>query len=950
MSEKEGSVTGHTNTEEVKPEDDEIDPIVTQNYLMDIGCLNIVFEKMCICKKCKGNNISVSEGYTLGVGSIIDFKCADCEHFWYICPSESMYSTQNRRGRPSMLYFNNNIEVLMSCLYMGCGPREVSFLLSSLHLPKVHRFVDQYYANVDSVTKPIREVAKDYIARALNSEIRAAFRRQKKHKNPYLSNNDLDGLFHEWYDGNRNDSVGLRVAYDMGWQKKSSGKRYDSLSGHCFLFGLDTKKIIGMKVYSKVCSVCDAKRKGPVPEHECPKNWEGSSGAMESQGALELWQEIYDKYDGRVYFEHFLSDDDSTTRAILSKTKDNKKGCLPDDCRSPTFWADVNHRIKCMAKPMFQLAALPDKISDLTKTDALRLKRNLGWYIQTSRKNNKVSFDQFVANIKAPIAHHFHSHEWCDSSWCPFKGMDEAEMMKYLSKQSQSTTNTKTKVFDVCRAESFTQQNVNTATNVKQSTLQRKNNAQKKYSSRKRTYLYRGEYKDVQYHHDTNKLLPNGELIFTDKDNSPSGGELILRNKDNSPPGGESIRDFVDKSPSGGELFPIKEKQLSFRGELFTQSDSEDNSEYCPPDENQSISSSINSSDTDNGDNDNGEEYDKSNKGNDDDVKNFLLQAEYLQSDQKEVFFSMLPAEKAKQKELQLANKGKGHYRSMIEDEDLYHQLLDALEPFIKEDMLKMLWHRYDTNVNEAMNRSVSSFAPKDRTFCRTMSLQTRVSIAAGVQILGHYRFWKEVLAAHGIQKMGDSMENLLRNRDRENKYRNEYRKKTDVKKKRKHGENTTINKGIIERKNKISNGTYKSGVAIRAEQLAKAAVDAIKEKQKKNKKKSKKQKKVCKYYPHFCKIVGHTSARCKECEMYGTSEKKKREALRSIEKRMVDEQIQRIKSDGTSFLSSSFFYSYICDSIRVIYFYDLFVRIHLLYDFLVTHMIILCRCWYSTA
>ena len=35
MSEKEGSVTGHTNTEEVKPEDDEIDPIVTQNYLMD---------------------------------------------------------------------------------------------------------------------------------------------------------------------------------------------------------------------------------------------------------------------------------------------------------------------------------------------------------------------------------------------------------------------------------------------------------------------------------------------------------------------------------------------------------------------------------------------------------------------------------------------------------------------------------------------------------------------------------------------------------------------------------------------------------------------------------------------------------------------------------------------------------------------------------------------------
>ena len=72
-----------------------------------------------------------------------------------------------------------------------------------------------------------------------------------------------------------------------------------------------------------------------------------------------------------------------------------------------------------------------------------------------------------------------------------------------------------------------------------------------------------------------------------------------------------------------------------------------------------------------------------------------------------------------------MAKKGKGHYRSMIEDEDLYHQVLDALAPFMKEDMLKMLWHEYDTNVNEAMNRSVSSFAPKDRTFCRTMSLET---------------------------------------------------------------------------------------------------------------------------------------------------------------------------------------------------------------------------------
>ena len=92
-----------------------------------------------------------------------------------------------------------------------------------------------------------------------------------------------------------------------------------------------------------------------------------------------------------------------------------------------------------MAKPLFMMTQLPDKQSDMTKTNALRLKRNLGWYIQSSRKNKNVTFDDFVNNIKAPVCHHFHLHEWCSSTWCPFKGMDEAEMKSYTSIRSNST-------------------------------------------------------------------------------------------------------------------------------------------------------------------------------------------------------------------------------------------------------------------------------------------------------------------------------------------------------------------------------------------------------------------------------------------------------------------------------------------------------------------------------
>ena len=35
-------------------------------------------------------------------------------------------------------------------------------------------------------------------------------------------------------------------------------------------------------------------------------------------------------------------------------------------------------------------------------------------------------------NEKAPIAHHFHNHQWCNSTWCAFKNWDEKEMNKLL--------------------------------------------------------------------------------------------------------------------------------------------------------------------------------------------------------------------------------------------------------------------------------------------------------------------------------------------------------------------------------------------------------------------------------------------------------------------------------------------------------------------------------------
>ena len=51
--------------------------------------------------------------------------------------------------------------------------------------------------------------------------------------------------------GGNNNKVKLTVTCHIGWQKRSSGRRYDSSSGHAFIIGGRRKGIVGMVLYSK---------------------------------------------------------------------------------------------------------------------------------------------------------------------------------------------------------------------------------------------------------------------------------------------------------------------------------------------------------------------------------------------------------------------------------------------------------------------------------------------------------------------------------------------------------------------------------------------------------------------------------------------------------------------------------------------------------------------------
>ena len=78
----------------------------------------------------------------------------------------------------------------------------------------------------------------------------------------------------------------------MGWQKRSSGRRYDSSSGHAFIVGGRIKGIIEMVLYSKAYRKCDAVEK-IAEEYECPKNSKGSSKSMDASAILKMVEDAF---------------------------------------------------------------------------------------------------------------------------------------------------------------------------------------------------------------------------------------------------------------------------------------------------------------------------------------------------------------------------------------------------------------------------------------------------------------------------------------------------------------------------------------------------------------------------------------------------------------------------------------------------------------------------------
>jgi hypothetical protein len=105
------------------------------------------------------------------------------------------------------------------------------------------------------------------------------------------------------------------------------------------------------------------------------------------------------------------------------------------------------------------------------------------------------------------------------------------------------------------------------------------------------------------------------------------------------------------------------------------------------------------------------------------------------------------------------------YYRCMTKDAKLYAILREKISRFITMDKLLEMAHGLDTNMNEAFNNICTWFAPKNKVYAGSGSLQNRIAFAVGINSLGVLLFTKKLFRKMGIT-VTDNVEHYLTNKE----------------------------------------------------------------------------------------------------------------------------------------------------------------------------------------
>jgi hypothetical protein len=409
---------------------------------------------------------------TICVASTLVLTCENqsCGYVHYGSVSKAKVGDEDApyRGRSTDLAVN--ILYVLGFISTGDGCTEAARLLGLLGLPNDTTMESRSFTYIEERISPyIKKLTDEIVHENLAEEVKSSVEDPMEYEH--------------WQQAQEQGSIPLsrrmypqlKASFDMAWQQRNSGNRYNSPSGHALLVGGNSRKPIAYMVKSKICTFCKAWEKRvqdvvafPVMPHNCRKNHEGSSGSMEAQSCLDMTVALFE--NKQCCLSVICIDDDASTRSMLKWSnadymKNNNttsppmvpiskgpnkgklqvrldKGKLPAHVPEPNFVADPNHRKKVLTGELIALAtANVAQKHTMTKNDSTRLGKNFGYMIRNLHKWNGDEALMTKAG-KAVLDHHFDNHEFC-GQWCPRLRMTEEQLQSSDRFYRSKTTDAK---------------------------------------------------------------------------------------------------------------------------------------------------------------------------------------------------------------------------------------------------------------------------------------------------------------------------------------------------------------------------------------------------------------------------------------------------------------------------------------------------------------------------
>jgi hypothetical protein len=214
------------------------------------GIRRLVTEAV-LCSHCKKGKLTVSF-HSIGTATEICTKCDHCQQW---CSSSGVQGTQMSGGSKRIA---RNTDQSANCLFVlamllcGDGGMEAKHITELLDLP-TSASIDKsnFLAIKYDLAIKIIQYTKELLKTNLLDEVW-----QWAEDNEEF---DMEEWMQAWKNSHPfplQSMPALIVSYDMGWQKRSSGNRYDSHSGHVAAIGCKTRKPIALAVLSKFCRIC----------------------------------------------------------------------------------------------------------------------------------------------------------------------------------------------------------------------------------------------------------------------------------------------------------------------------------------------------------------------------------------------------------------------------------------------------------------------------------------------------------------------------------------------------------------------------------------------------------------------------------------------------------------------------------------------------------------------